>query len=315
MSHQRCIVYNIEYEIDLKFEDTYEELRDFIGFLYENETKIDNFVYTFRPTEKHFNVHVSMPHVGAFRLQLYGRRIKDGPNADFRPIVKYILQCTKSLEEPIPYPTYHSLYGPMKNLENFGVENVDDKVYHESENGEIIFSLKPAQLFDIFPRLHFHDHTIAIKGFCFVDYSDCGQYINVIVRMRYEGHYKLILFGKKEKSLNYTPFTTYLIKCTKACKDGIFPEAHEYALKYKCCLLEPLSMHHPPKSDVFFCIKSLCLKSVRYVKNVFTQSNDGSFEFTIRTPSEDLKVVIDGCGSDGVFHSLYSYTTVILIDF
>ncbi|KAH3755730.1 hypothetical protein DPMN_190429 [Dreissena polymorpha] len=307
LTHHKAIIYNIEYEIDIELETMHTNISDFLAFLYEGERKIDNFIFACMPTDKTVRVHVCMPGRGVFTLQVYARRQRDSPRGDFQPIVKYILQCNKSFDQPLTYPTHHTLYGPVKELAKYGIDSIEQGVYHVADDGEIIFSVKPKRYIDIFPRLHFQDHTIDLKNYCFVDHSDCGMFLNVIVRLRYEGHYKLVLFGKQENSSTFTPFASYLIKCTKACIDGVFPDAHDYALKYKCCILEPLIKALYPSAEVLFCVKSPIAKSLKCNGTVLTKKDDGTFEGTVKIPGDDCTVVVEGCGLDGIFHCLYSY--------
>ncbi|KAH3755435.1 hypothetical protein DPMN_190131 [Dreissena polymorpha] len=277
-------------------------ISDFLAFLYKGERKIDNFIYAYMPTDKIVRVNVCMLRRGAFILQVYARRQRDIPHGDFQPVVKYILQCIKSFDQPLTYPTHHTFYGPVKELAKYGIESIEQDLYYVEDDGEIIFSVKPKRYIDIFPRLHFQDHTIDLNNYIFVDHSDYGIFLNF--RLRYEGHYKLVVFGKQK---NCSPFASYLIKCTKACLDGVFPDAHEYALKYKCCILEPLIKALYPSAEVLFCIKSPLAKSLNCNGAVLKKKDACTFEGTVKMPGDDVTVMLEGCGLDGSFHRLYSY--------
>ncbi|XP_045200905.2 hillarin-like [Mercenaria mercenaria] len=310
VTHTKSIIHNIEYELDVVLRATYTEMLDFIAFMYEDDRKLDQFTYTYMLNEEKVNVHVCLPTTGVFALQIYGRRKKDGRSADYQPIVKYVLQCVKAYEAPVPYPAYHTVYGPVSDLKNYGVSDVG-ATFQEAEEGEIILSVKPTRYVDILPKLKFGNHNIDLKENCFVDYSDCFQFINIILRLRYEGYYRLELLSKPEKSNQFSPFVAYLIKCKKACTDGVFPVSKEYALKYKCCILEPLTKHLPPKSDIFVCVKSQVATKIKCNECDLEKVDDITFEGTIKTPAEDCPFSVDGCDMDGVYHTLYTYNTVI----
>ncbi|XP_052237998.1 kyphoscoliosis peptidase-like [Dreissena polymorpha] len=140
LTHHKAIIYNIEYEIDIELETMHTNISDFLAFLYEGERKIDNFIFAYMPTDKTVRVHVCMPGRGVFTLQVYARRQRDSPHGDFQPIVKYILQCNKSFDQPLTYPTHHTLYGPVKELAKYGIDSIEQGVYHVADDGEIIFS-------------------------------------------------------------------------------------------------------------------------------------------------------------------------------
>jgi hypothetical protein len=313
VSHIQSVIHKVENELDIVLKAQYTEMLDFIAFLYEDDRKLDQFTYTYMLSEKKVNIHICLPTTGVFALQIYGRRKKDGRRSDYQPIVKYILQCIKADEDTVPYPAYHTLYGPVEDLHSYGINEVG-ATFQESEEGEIIISVKPTRYVDILPKLQFGNHNVNLKEYCFVDYSDCFKYINIILRLQYEGYYKLELLTTPNDSKEFSPFVAHLIKCTKACTDGIFPTAKEYALKFKCSILEPLSKHLPPKSEVFVCVKSPIVKEMKFNDCRLQKVDSVTFEGTIKTPAEDCPISIDACAKDGIYHTLYTYDTVIPLD-
>ena len=307
VTHSQAVVYNVELETDIVLEETHTEMNDYIGFLYDNDRKLDNCVYTFILTAGRVNVHVCIPYISVFKLIIYGRRMRDGPSADFQPIVRYTLQGTKACARPYPYPTHHTLYGPTNHLKQYGIECMETHAYHQSENGEIIFTLRNRHGSDIYPRVFYQSSASDLKDLCFIDHTEDGDHMNVIVRMEFEGHYKLVLFVKPHDSFKYVPFATYLIHCKTGCQDGPFPFAHSNAHKYKCCLIEPLTRHVPANSEHIFCMKSQLLQSVRCEGTTFTASLDGTFDARVPTSKPNTKLTIEGCGDDDIFHALYTF--------
>lgn len=314
VTHKKVIIGNLEYEVDIVLQATFIEMLDYVAFIYADDRKLDQYTYTYMLPKKKVNVHVCLPAAREFSLQIFGRSKKNGPLSDYQPIVKYILRCKTAYETPIPYPTHHTLYGPVADLQNYGVREVGN-AFQEAHEGELIVSVKPTRYLDILPKLHFGDHSIDLKDYCFVDYSDCFNFMNILLRLRYEGYYKLELLAKPGNSKWYSPFVTYLIKCRKACTDGVFPFANEHAQKYKCCVLEPLSKHLPPNSNISVCIKSPVVTKIRYNDTFLEKIDDTTFEGVITTPEWNSKFAIEGCAMDCVFHTLYTYDTGIPIEF
>lgn len=306
VTHNQTILHNIEYEVDIALQATCVPMSDYVAFMYQDNRKLDQFTYTHMLTEKRVNIHIRMPSVGVFSVQIFGRRKNDIANADYQPIVKYMLQCRNAHDSPIPYPAHHTVYGPVANLSTYGVGEVG-ATFQEADEGAIHLIVTPTRCIDILPKLHFVDHSIDLKQYCFVDYSECFQFINIRLRLRYEGYYKLEILSKPEHSKQYSTFVTHLIKSSKACTDGVFPECNEHALKYKCCMIEPLSKHLPPNSHVFVCIKSPLVTAIRCNESQLQKLDDVTFEGTIKTPGGDCKLSLEGCAQDGVFHTLYTY--------
>ncbi|KAL4219849.1 hypothetical protein ACF0H5_020260 [Mactra antiquata] len=311
-SHEEAVIKGIEYEIDIILKEAHEAVSDFVAFLYEDDRKLEQFTYTFKPSANAVAVHVFMPKLGLFGLQIYGRRQKDGKHSNYQPIVKYVLHCAKAHQTAIPYPSHHTVYGPVHDLKRYGISDIGD-VYNEAKEGEIILQLKALPDVDIVPKLRYGDHNRDLRNYCFIDYSECFKYINVVLRLRYEGYYKLELLAIPEKDKHYSTFMTYLIRCKRACRDGIFLVSNIHAMKYMCCIIEPLSRIQMPNTDVYVCIKSPILKSVRCPGGHIVKIDDVTFEGTIRTPNEGETFIIEGSGNDGYYHSLYTYKASCIV--
>ena len=306
LSHRTCMV-EVDKSIDVLLEETYVPMLDYVAFLFKDERKLETYSYTYIQSKYIVNVHVTPPTAGTFTLQVYGRRLLDGSRADFQPLVKYSLNCVTSYANVIPYPFHHTLYGASRDLDTYGVAEVEE-VYHVAEEGEIIISVKPNRRVDILPRLYFQDNPTDLRENCFVDYSECFKFLNIIVRLPYEGYFKLSLFARKESGKNLTPFMTHLLKCNKPCHDGLFPVTHEYAFHYKCCIVEPLTKNIKPGVDIYFTIKSPVINTLKIDNVIFRQTTDDvTFEGTFRASGYNSFITVEGCDDDGVFHSLYTF--------
>lgn len=306
-SHYTCAVYNIDKEIDIVLEESYVKMLDYVAFLFEDGRKMDTYAHTFMVTDTSVNIRVCFPSIGTFALQVYGRRLKDGLHVQFQPIVKYLLHCQKTHENPIPYPFHHTMYGPARDLELFGVADVG-QIHQHAEEGELIVAVKPTGCKEILPRLYYQDQHVELRDSCFVDYSECFDSINIIMRFSHTGYFKLMLLAKRENSSKYALFMTYLIKCTKACSDGLFPVVHADALHRKCCLIEPLTRCLTPNSEVSMCIKSPELTKVRCLDSFLQRTDDVTFEGVVDIRSDVDVVSVEGCDVSGTYHKLYSYT-------
>ena len=347
--HHPYAVIDVQNESEIMIEESHTPMLDYMVHMRNtNYQLMDSFTFAYKSDAKTFKVHVRPPAIGEYMCQIYGRRVIDGKDAHFQPLVLYKLDCTEVYDRPREFPKHNTVFGPVPDIERFGFSHTGNVLY-KAEFGEVTILLNPIREVHFVPHLYIGDTEFDyLRENCIVQYSEDFRHVTISLRLPFEGFFRLTLFGKqsqkeykkddddgrsskststpvynvkfrrpqsnsskKSAADELKPFVSYLIDNRQASDKDPFPLAHTGVLKYKCCLLQPTDKEVKTEREIKVCLRSLFLERVKAGDDLIAKVDETTFAGNTVTTKVDAKFIIYGSESKNGddFVPLYECTT------
>ncbi|XP_062593885.1 kyphoscoliosis peptidase-like [Saccostrea cucullata] len=251
--------------------------------------------------------HVRPPKPGIFKLNMFVNA--PGEEKKWPQLFKYVIHCTKTLQNLVLFPNHRQLYGPRHGYKELGFDKgIEEKSIYSTNSGELEIVLPTLRQMSVLCTLESQDSS-KIQNAVFQ--QSTANSVSLSTRLPTAGNYKLIVFAPKEKE--HVVAVTYMIQCTNVLNEfKPYPVVYGAASsKYQIILHEPKVKGVPANTPVVFKFSSPVLKSVQIGTKVFLKEDDSDvWEVTFDTPDSGVQVnLFGGAEEQGKRDALFGFLT------
>ncbi|XP_063405161.1 kyphoscoliosis peptidase-like [Mytilus trossulus] len=308
-SSHRYEVVKVDKKASISMESKQNTLSKVSVNLYSSSRKLCNeSVVMIKDNFSKYTVIVRPKEIGKYTLKVFGT-IDQSQNV-MPQLTEYMIECTSTEDEFVPYPEHNGFYGPSTDFKLRGFASSESiSAFQICQNGEFELTMKTNKTFkcsaDIF-------ETDGSRSSDFVMVEQSNSSVCVKARFVSKGYYKITLFSEFEGSDTYSVAMNILVLNKKAAKIPTpFPHTYSTTAEYNCHLIEPIARNIPSNSNVLFVMSSPVIQELLIDGKVYKKENDQLWNITLKTGGSGVVTV--SAKTDNNVNS-YSYIYQYVVD-
>ncbi|XP_071136844.1 kyphoscoliosis peptidase-like [Mytilus edulis] len=236
-----------------------------------------NYTITIKPRE-----------TGKYILKVYGT-IDQSQNV-MPNLTEYMIECTSTEAEYMPYPEHNRFYGPSNDCKIRGFENSNSiSAFQICKTGEFELKIKTEKTVKCSAQIY---ETDGSRSSDFIMIEQLDNSVCVKARFINKGYYKLTIFSELEGHDTYSEAMNILILNKIGTKNtSPFPKTYPSTKEFNCHLVEPLVRNIPSNSNVRFVMSSPVIEQILIDGKVYKKENNETWDVTVKTGgSGEVKV-------------------------
>ncbi|CAG2230506.1 unnamed protein product [Mytilus edulis] len=249
--------------------------------LYNSNTELcNNSVVIVKDNGSKCTITIMPKEIGKYTLKVYGTI--DQSQTGMPKLTEYMIDCTSTEDEFMPYPEHNRFYGPSNDCNIRGFANFDSiPAFQICKNGEFELKIKTNRTVKVSAQIYETDGSRSSDFIMIEQFDD-----SVCVKARFinKGYYKLTVFSELEGNDKHSEAMHILVLNKIGAKFSTpFPKTYSSTKEYKCHLIEPLVRNIPSNSNVRFVMSSPVFEQILIDGKVYKKENNETWDVTVKT--------------------------------
>ncbi|CAC5360152.1 unnamed protein product [Mytilus coruscus] len=279
-SHKYVVV-KVDRKVFISIESKQNTLAKVKVNLYNSSTELCNeSVMVVKDNFSNYTITIMPKETGNYILKVYGSfdQLQNG----MPKLTDYMIECTSTEDEFMPYPEHNRFYGPSSDCKIRGFANSDSiSAFQICKNGEFELKIKTNKTVKASANIF---ETDGSRSSDFVMVEQSNDSVCVKARFINKGYYKLTIFSELEGNDKHSEAMNILVLNKKAAKIGTpFPKTYSTTKEYNCHLIEPLERYIPSNANVRFVMSSPVIEQILIDGKVYKKDNNQTWDVTIKT--------------------------------
>ncbi|CAG2199190.1 unnamed protein product [Mytilus edulis] len=249
--------------------------------LYNSNTELcNNSVVLVKDNGSKCTITIMPKEIGKYTLKVYGTI--DQSQTGMPKLTEYMIDCTSTEDEFMPYPEHNRFYGPSNDCNIRGFANFDSiPAFQICKNGEFELKIKTNRTVKVSANIF---ETDGSRSSDFVMIEQSNDSVCVKARFINKGYYKLTIFSELEGNDKHSEAMNILVLNKVGAKFSTpFPKTYSSTKEYNCHLIEPLVRNIPSNSNVRFVMSSPVIEQILIDGKVYKKENSETWDVTLKT--------------------------------
>ncbi|XP_052088555.1 kyphoscoliosis peptidase-like [Mytilus californianus] len=299
-------VVKVERKASILIESKQNTLTNVKVTLYNSSRELcNNSVVLVKDNFSNYTITIMPKEIGKYTLKVYGSF--DQLQNVMPKLTEYMIECTSTEEEFMPYPEHNRFYGPSTDCKIRGFVNFDSiPAFQICKNGEFELKIKTNRTVKVSANIF---ETDGSRSSDFVMIEQSNDSVCVKARFIIKGYYKLTIFSELEGNDKHSEAMNILVLNKIGAKISIpFPKTYSSTKEYNCHLVEPLVRNIPSNANVRFVMSSPVIEQILIDGKVYKKENSQPWDVTVKTgDSGDVKVSAKTDINSKSFTSIYQF--------